>query len=211
MIHLSQHADHPFAVAPCALSSEECQSLIDLSEEVGFRPAIINGQFNGPRGFTVRNGQSKHRAALEDIPLANTLWQRLARHIPAALDGKRVIGLNERLRFYRYDEAEHFSAHTDGYYVRDNGEQSLLTLMIYLNSDYRGGETVFSDLETVVTPQTGTVLLFDHRLWHEGLPIQSGRKYVLRTDVMYGTKPATNAGFTEGKFVEEQTNRPANR
>jgi prolyl 4-hydroxylase len=29
-------------------------------------------------------------------------------------------------------------------------------------------------------------LLFDHHLLHEGAAVMSGRKYVLRSDVMYG-------------------------
>jgi hypothetical protein len=33
-------------------------------------------------------------------------------------------------------------------------------------------------------------LIFLHSIWHEGAVVQSGQKYVLRTDVMY--KPASN-------------------
>jgi hypothetical protein len=32
---------------------------------------------------------------------------------------------------------------------------------------------------------TGHALLFQHRLLHEGCPVRSGIKYVLRSDVMY--------------------------
>jgi hypothetical protein len=37
-----------------------------------------------------------------------------------------------------------------------------------------------------VRPVRGTALVFRHRLLHEGAPVLTGRKYVLRTDVMYG-------------------------
>ena len=70
-----------------------------------------------------------------------------------------------------------------------------LTLLIYLNEGYSGGDTVFSEYEygegavTVhskrVTPQTGLILIFRHELKHEGEELVKGRKYVLRTDVMY--------------------------
>jgi hypothetical protein len=36
-----------------------------------------------------------------------------------------------------------------------------------------------------IKPRTGDVLMFRHELWHEGRPIQSGEKYVLRTDLFY--------------------------
>jgi hypothetical protein len=37
----------------------------------------------------------------------------------------------------------------------------------------------------VVTPAKGMALLFRHELFHEGSALAKGRKYVLRSDVMY--------------------------
>ena len=55
--------------------------------------------------------------------------------------------------------------------------------MIYLNDDFKGGETRFNDL--TVHPNTGKALLFIHEQKHESIPVEEGMKYVLRTDVMY--------------------------
>jgi hypothetical protein len=55
--------------------------------------------------------------------------------------------------------------------------------MIYLNDDFTGGETLFEDC--IVCPQTGMVLFFIHHIRHKGETVARGRKYVLRTDVMY--------------------------
>jgi hypothetical protein len=95
-----------------------------------------------------------------------------------------VIGLNERFRFYRYDPGERFAPHTDGCFRRNNGQESLLTIMIYLNEGCEGGETNFGDVQIV--PKAGMALIFDHYLLNEGAAVLSGRKYVLRSDVMYG-------------------------
>jgi prolyl 4-hydroxylase len=108
---------------------------------------------------------------------------RLRAHLPPFVQGRQAIGLNERFRFYRYDPGERFAGHIDAPFRRANGEQSLLTLMIYLNADFDGGETTFRDL--VVRPQTGTALVFRHDIFHEGTAVRRGRKYVLRTDVMF--------------------------
>ena len=71
--------------------------------------------------------------------------------------------------------------------------------MVYLNDDVTGGETRFfrsmahalaGDPYLTVAPRTGAALVFEHRLWHEGAVVERGRKYVLRTDVMYGRPPA---------------------
>ncbi len=73
-------------------------------------------------------------------------------------------------------------------------EKSEVTLLVYLNDDMTGGETrFFADMEQVarrcpyltVKPRTGAALAFLHSIWHEGAVVQSGEKYVLRTDVMY--------------------------
>ena len=37
----------------------------------------------------------------------------------------------------------------------------------------------------LVTPERGKALVFYHRQLHEGMPVVRGRKYVLRTEVMY--------------------------
>jgi predicted 2-oxoglutarate/Fe(II)-dependent dioxygenase YbiX len=104
--------------------------------------------------------------------------------IPPVLAGHRAVGLNERFRLYRYAPSQRFSWHTDGAFRRDNGETSLVTFMVYLNEGYRGGATLFEDAEVV--GRTGMALVFRHALLHEGATVVAGRKYALRSDVMYG-------------------------
>lgn len=84
---------------------------------------------------------------------------------------------------------------------------SQMTLLIYLNDDFVGGATRFfidpvrphlghvenCDQIVSVPPQRGAALCFFHgnhpmSPWHEGGVIQSGTKYVLRTDVLYKFK-----------------------
>jgi hypothetical protein len=64
--------------------------------------------------------------------------------------------------------------------------------MIYLNEGFEGGETRFylprynGDTSKVsVVPETGMALCFVHELAHEGAAVIQGRKYVLRSDMMY--------------------------
>ena len=38
---------------------------------------------------------------------------------------------------------------------------------------------------TIVKPETGMTLVFNHTLFHEGSEVSSGKKYVLRSDVMF--------------------------
>ena len=93
--------------------------------------------------------------------------------------------MNERFRGYRYDPGQQFRDHLDGRFARSESEVSLLTFMIYLNDEFAGGSTRFSDLGIDVVPQHGTALFFQHALRHAGVTVDLGRKYVLRTDAMY--------------------------
>jgi hypothetical protein len=58
--------------------------------------------------------------------------------------------------------------------------------MIYLNDNFKGGETRFNDF--VVAPKKGSALVFYHYLEHEGAEVIEGIKYVLRTDIMFRLK-----------------------
>ena len=97
----------------------------------------------------------------------------------------RRVGANERLRCYRYDVGQRFAPHQDGSFVRNELEQSLLTFMIYLNDDFEGGETNFLELDVSIKPRTGSALLFQHPILHEGAEVTAGRKYASRSDIMY--------------------------
>ena len=162
-------------------SPEECQGYIALSENIGYESAPINVFGGAVVKPDVRNNA---RVILDDETLAEEVWSRVKPHLPRVINGRRAIGLNERLRFYRYDPGEKFEPHVDGYYMRPNGEQSMLTFMLYLNEGFEGGETKFQDGITI-KPETGMILVFRHALYHEGAAVISGRKYVLRSDVMF--------------------------
>lgn len=163
------------------LTPEECQEYIAFTEGIGYGDAPITAGGEFVMRPDIRNNA---RVIVDDEARAAELWQRVRSEVPRFLEGRQAIGLNERFRFYRYDPGERFAPHTDGAFRRENGEESLLTIMVYLNGGFTGGETNFG--EVWVVPEPGLVLIFDHHLLHEGSEVTSGRKYVLRSDVMYG-------------------------
>lgn len=165
---------------PGYLAAPACENLIAAAEAAGFQPATINSA-DGP--FVDAGIRNNHRHIRDDSALAASLWERTREHVPRFLSGCQAIGLNERLRFYRYDPGERFAWHVDGPFRRENGEHSQLTVIVYLNEGFSGGETAFT--ERIVPAQRGMALIFRHELPHEGRPIASGRKYVLRSDVMF--------------------------
>ncbi|HVX10425.1 MAG TPA: 2OG-Fe(II) oxygenase [Pirellulales bacterium] len=174
-----QISDEIFTVSGL-LTPAECAEYIDLGEAQGFAPAPINGAFGPAYRPEVRNNE---RVMLDDPDRAAKLCAQAWPWIPKQLGLWRAVGVNERLRLYRYDPGQQFAWHTDGSFERPNGEKSWLTFMVYLNEGFDGGRTVFSSVQ--IAPEQGMALFFKHELRHKGETVLQGRKYVLRTDVMY--------------------------
>jgi predicted 2-oxoglutarate/Fe(II)-dependent dioxygenase YbiX len=176
------------------LTPDECEHLIARGEALGFEAASVRTS-GGPQMLTqVRNND---RVVFDDPELAASLWERVKDMLPEAIEGCRPSGLYEQFRFYRYDPGQRFKRHKDGAVETPSGQRSRLSFLMYLNADYEGGETTFTDYtfhdgerrvhEVRITPEVGLGLVFVHERWHEGTPVTRGRKYVLRTDVLYTT------------------------
>ncbi len=162
------------------LTTHECEALIALSETTGYEEAEVSLS-SGP---TMMKGlRNNYRLIYTDDSLAQRLWEKLKMHVPETIEETKVIGLNEQFRFYRYEDAQRFKRHIDGRFRRNDLEESRITFMVYLNEDFMGGETAFDAV--TIAPRLGTALCFIHELKHEGCPVISGTKYVLRSDVMY--------------------------
>jgi predicted 2-oxoglutarate/Fe(II)-dependent dioxygenase YbiX len=128
------------------------------------------------------------RVMVDDFGLAARICERAKPYLPELLDVEWYLkGFNERLRYYRYESGQKFAPHYDGAFMRNKNEISKLTFMLYLNDEFTGGDTKFFDRPSVsVHPVCGQALVFVHHKLHSGEPVVAGRKYVLRTDVMYG-------------------------
>lgn len=178
---LDEHYD--IGTAHGALSPEACASLIARAEGVGFDDAPVTTSTGFKMIPELRNNT---RVMLDDLVLAASLWEQLAGLFPATRGAWRAVGLNERLRFYRYTPGQRFAWHRDGCFARDDHERSRLTLMLYLNGDFDGGATEFDlDEPLSVKPEAGMALWFAHHVRHQGAEVTRGVKYALRTDVMY--------------------------
>jgi prolyl 4-hydroxylase len=175
---------HKFTEEICvikqALDEKFCQELIEISENIGYGEAPITTS-RGP--VMNKSWRSNSRVIYDSEDLASQLWPLIKDYLEPTYNNRTLIGLNERFRFYRYYLGQIFDWHYDGYYMRDNGEKSQFTLMFYLNDDFEGGTTDFEKIK--ITPSRGDALIFWHHQQHRGSSITQGKKYVLRTDVMY--------------------------
>jgi len=176
------------------LTREECVGFIEYAETQGFDEALIQTRSEGQ---TINKDiRDNDRHIWESRDLAIQLWELVKPFVPENVDGWSAHGLNERFRIYRYENGQQFKVHPDGSFIRDDNEHSKISVIIYLNSDFEGGETEFVMPHEIIKPEDGKLLLFSHKQLHKGNPVTSGTKYVLRTDVMYRTTPIkSNAEF----------------
>ncbi|XP_071104607.1 uncharacterized protein [Haliotis cracherodii] len=189
-VDLPEDSKHKLAfVLENVLTPEECEWYIAETERKGYELAQVNTGIGQVTRTDIRNS-SRHIWDSEEE--ANKIWDRIKTFVPEVFQQRRVMGLNERLRFLRYNPGEYFKRHEDGEYRRDNGERSLITVQVYLNEGFVGGSTTFfgysTDTIIPVVPKTGSVLVFQHDILHEGSTLEEGRKYAVRTDVMYSAQ-----------------------
>ncbi|CAF4100244.1 unnamed protein product [Rotaria sp. Silwood2] len=142
-----------------------------------------------------------------DDRFARILWQRLrlSNGITKLVSNKKPLGfnvqgdwelsgVNKATRSNKYRQDEHFAPHKDAQYAPNGDERSLFSLVIYLNDNYKQGETKFyfpkvapkfdtkgltiaEEIEAyggleggyecvAVKPKKGYAVLFTHNLLH---------------------------------------------
>ncbi|KAH6868530.1 prolyl 4-hydroxylase [Alternaria rosae] len=192
------------------LSPEECSAIIAAGETIEFIPDAPMRPQGEDTSVLAHNFYW-----IVDQAFHDKLWDRVKDFVPESVAGKKVRGINRRFRVYRYVPGAEYRMHIDGAWPpsgidpvtdaykydaspADARQSSLFTFLIYLNDEFKGGETTFfvpSVKEGVINaypvkPIMGSVAVFPHgeaqgALLHEGTGVVEGAKYVIRTDVEY--------------------------
>ena len=190
VLQINMINNQPILTIENFLTAQETYELIRLSETNGYNEATVN--IDGTQKM-IKNIRNNDRYIYDNTDFAEELWPDVLPYANQILPDKTPICLNERFRFYRYSSEQRFNRHIDGSVTKENGLKSYVTLMIYLNDNFEGGETVFrnrgekpgSKSEVIIEPKQGMALLFHHPLWHEGKAVTSGIKYAIRSDIFY--------------------------
>jgi len=180
------------------LLPHECELLLSHANMQGWSPASLEYSGEGA-GESVVNWalRDSDRCVLDDEGLATVAWDRLKVLVPyhASFQPLSPVALNSCFRVLRYGMGQAgFAKHVDGRTVLGNNV-SKLTVMLYLNSGFKGGATRLCHMDDAkdvdagidVVPQAGMALVFDHGIIHKGCPVHEGIKYAARTEVMYSS------------------------
>lgn len=151
-----------------------CRQFIDEAEHRGWQKSNISAT----------NSQYSRKQSSVEVDTTQLL-KAIRKGLPDSIENSTLVGLiGERTRCFKYCEGEHFGMHTDAPYTQ-GGIVSKFTLVIYLNDDFGGGETVFPANGIFIKPETGKALLFSSDVPHAANPVKGGPKYILRSEVAY--------------------------
>jgi len=180
-------------------AEDECVALLGKAEEHGFGATDYPKEYRG-----------NLRLQVIDLSLAEAVWDRLRPLVPAVVHLRDcagaaadlscvwdAVGLNECWRLSKYYPGDRFMTHCDACFQRSRDERSMFTVNIYMNDVDGGGATRFyfslddddEKVDLTVKPRAGSCLIFrqppGQSYVHDGEELQSGLKYLFRSDVMY--------------------------
>lgn len=176
---------------------KECQKIIEKTESIGF------GSLG--KGATGAAYRGNRRLQLDDSDgkLGEEIWRRIKQFIPETDNlpdegDFHFLSMNSRYRFAKYFPGEGFALHVDKPTIFSTDKCSILTVNIYLNdlTPEQGGRTRFFEKMLGGKPiafaggNAGSVAIFKQAVApftpiHDGEKVQSGIKYLMRTDVVY--------------------------
>lgn len=138
------------------LTPAECAFLAELAEP-RLKPALIFHE--AQKRFVadpVRDSDAAGFPLVFECPLVHALNRRFASA------SKTLVEQGETLQVVRYRPGQQYRAHLDA--IPGMANQRHLTLLTWLNDDYRGGETIFTELDLALRGHTGDALIFANAL-----------------------------------------------
>lgn len=173
-------SDSPHIVrVPGLFTAEECAYLIDAAAPL-FEPAATYNERTGQTFLNpIRTSDTAAFPWVGENPAIHALNRRIA-----AVSGT-AVEQGEPLQILRYQAAQEYKPHIDAIPGLEN--QRVMTVLVYLNDDFAGGETVFGEAKVTVAARRGDAILFnnvtidgrpDPATVHAGLPVTQGVKYL---------------------------------
>lgn len=165
--------------AKAFLTQEECDYLV-RSAEPRLQPSLV---IDRATGRSLSHPDRRSDGAFFGVGHEDLVVNAINRRIAAA-SGTRPDQA-EPLQILRYGPGDEFRPHFD--FVKEGGNQRILTAIVYLTEKYEGGETEFLRTALKFRGHKGDLLLFrnvtedgrqDPSTEHAGLPVRSGTKIV---------------------------------
>ena len=173
-------ADPHIELVQALFSPEECR-YVQMLAKPWLEPARVYSETGGSRLDPQRDAEN-----MAFKPMAEDLVIQSINHCIAAAANFPVTW-GEPLHVMHYGPGQQFHPHHDANGPGRGKRRRVATSLLYLNSEYEGGETHFPELGFRVRGAVGDLLIFhnladfdvpDPRVVHAGLPIIRGEKWL---------------------------------
>lgn len=160
------------------LTAAECDYLRQVAER-DYEPSVVNDASGRQVRDPIRTSEGATIHWMIEDPAVHAINRRLA-----AVSGT-TYEQGEATLILRYKGGQEYRPHFD--FVRSEQNQRFKTVLVYLNHDYKGGETYFPEIDLKVKGRKGDALIFTSALpdrtvnplsKHAGLPVTQGAKYL---------------------------------
>lgn len=146
-----------------------------------------------------------------DASTRKTLRQELFEHLhgrlPAEVSRFAIDSLDDTVRLEVLPAGSAQARHRDDWRRVDERRATLLSMLVFLNEDFGGGELVLykKDEVQVVVPRQGDVVIWEHCHEYESRPVEQGSRTVLRAEVVYRAPGRVGALGDEAIVAETGT------
>ena len=92
---------------------------------------------------------------------------------------------DEGYTLLKYENGTHYKQHHD---CGGNHRDRVVSILVYLNDDYEGGQLTFPFFDVTYTPMAGDIVLFpsNYTFAHIAEPVTKGTKYAIVSWMRYG-------------------------
>ena len=174
---------HP-EIIPNIITEKQNQEILEYARP-RFSTSVVGGGLKNVVNTDIRNSQTAW--ITKENPIIKDLVKKICEIHNLEFENC------EDMQIVKYEKDNYYKEHHDSFPFNDpdflsQGGHRVLTTLIYLNSDFDGGETKFPNLNMSIKPTRNSAVVFHPldksnkrchpKALHAGMPVKYGTKYV---------------------------------
>lgn len=188
--------DGTIAIYDNVITTEMCENLINIIKENGtFKKSMVHGvdkeeisSYRSSEEIIINSSKNMENVDSLLFNLFNAAIITYADEMSEILLNRSSsllsITTDDGYRMLHYAPGDCYKSHVDQNSANNNiSKMRIVSAILYLNDDFKGGGTRFAAQKTIVKPKTGRIVLFPSSFSHvhESTPIIEGDKYAIVT------------------------------
>jgi len=171
---------------------------------------IVDHHQSTPENTVLRHDETRITERVDAGPLKERVQQEIAKAVTSTIAHTTGRSFSWFIgpQILRYKAGGHYALHTDsdhwsaaqGAWVK--GLDRDISLLLYLNDDFTGGELEFPVFNYTYQPRPGDLLFFpsDFRYRHQANAVQSGVRYAIASWAAFEDEPRVQAQRPENRI-----------